>query len=47
MRRRAAEIRRMEYELSELVNKAYGLTEEEAALMWRTAPPRMPVNPAS
>jgi hypothetical protein len=47
MRRRAAEIRRMERELSELVNKAYGLTEEEVALMWRTAPPRMPVNPAS
>jgi hypothetical protein len=25
------------------VNEAYGLTAEEVALLWRTAPPRMPV----
>ena len=24
---------------------AYGLTDEERALMWRTAPPRMPIPP--
>jgi len=24
-------------------NAAYGLTPEEVALLWRTAPPRMPV----
>jgi hypothetical protein len=33
--------------LSDLVNAAYGLTPEEVALLWRTAPPRMPLNPAA
>ena len=28
--------------LSNIVNRAYGLTPEDVALMWRTAPPRMP-----
>jgi len=28
-----------------LVNTAYDLTPEEMALMWRTAPPRMPLDP--
>jgi hypothetical protein len=28
--------------VAELVNAAYGLKAEEFALMWRTAPPRMP-----
>jgi hypothetical protein len=28
--------------VTELVNAAYGLTAEEVALMWRTAPPLMP-----
>jgi hypothetical protein len=37
-----AEAGRLERELSDLVNAAYGLTPEEVALMWRTAPPRMP-----
>jgi hypothetical protein len=41
-----AEIFALENQLSELVNKAYGLTPEEVALMWRTAPPRMPFTPA-
>jgi hypothetical protein len=31
--------------LSDIVNRAYGLTPEDIALMWRTAPPRMPVPP--
>jgi hypothetical protein len=33
----------LERRLSNLVNQAYGLTEAEVELMWRTAPPRMPV----
>jgi hypothetical protein len=33
--------------LSEIVNQAYGFTPEDVALMWRTAPPRMPVSPPS
>jgi hypothetical protein len=40
-----AEIFALERKLSELVNAAYGLTPEEVALMWRTAPPRMPFTP--
>jgi hypothetical protein len=31
--------------LSNLVNKAYALTSEEIDLMWKTAPPRMPIQP--
>jgi len=37
-----AEARQLERRVAELVNDAYGLTAEEVALMWRTAPPRMP-----
>jgi hypothetical protein len=33
----------LERRLSELVNAAYGLTPEEVALLWETAPPRMPL----
>ena len=29
--------------MSDLVNQAYGLTPEDVALMWATAPPRMPL----
>ena len=29
--------------LSDIVNRAYGLTPDDIALMWRTAPPRMPL----
>ena len=39
------EARRLEQRVAELVNAAYGLTPEEVALMWRTAPPRMPGEP--
>ncbi|MDB4971608.1 MAG: hypothetical protein JWN44_7297 [Myxococcales bacterium] len=31
--------------LSALVNRAYGLNPEEEALLWETAPPRMPIEP--
>lgn len=34
----------LETELSTLVNEAYGLTPEEVALLWQTAPPRMPIS---
>lgn len=36
----------LERRLSSLVNAAYGLTPEEEALLWSTAPPRMPFKPA-
>jgi hypothetical protein len=42
---RLAESARLERELSNLVNRAYGLTPEEERLMWQTAPPRMPIPP--
>jgi hypothetical protein len=45
MARRLAEAVQHERALSDLVNAAYGLTPEEVALMWRTAPPRMPLDP--
>ena len=41
----AADILALERKLSDLVNAAYGLTPDEVALMWRTAPPRMPLDP--
>ena len=41
----AAEARRLERRVADLVNAAYGLTPEEVALMWRTVPPRMPGEP--
>jgi hypothetical protein len=34
-----------ERKISDLVNAAYSLTPDEVALMWRSAPPRMPVDP--
>ena len=39
----AAEALTLENEVSNLVNEAYALTPEEVALMWQTAPPRMPI----
>ena len=36
------ERKEMERRLSDLVNRAYGLTPEEIELLWNTAPPRMP-----
>lgn len=41
----AAEALKLECALSDLVNQAYGLTPEEIDLMWKTAPPRMPIPP--
>src|SRR5260370_22258478 len=41
----AAEARQLERRVADLVNAAYGLTPEEVALLWRTAPPRMPGEP--
>lgn len=38
----AAEALKLERQISDLVNEAYGLTPDEVALMWKTAPPRMP-----
>jgi hypothetical protein len=37
----------LERTLSDLVNQAYGLTPAEIELMWKTAPPRMPIPPPS
>ena len=37
------EAQQLERRLSALVNAAYGLTPAEVDLLWRTAPPRMPV----
>jgi hypothetical protein len=39
----AAETLELERALSDLVNQAYALTPAEIALMWQTAPPRMPM----
>ena len=33
----------VERKISDLVNGAYGLTQNEVELMWATAPPRMPI----
>jgi hypothetical protein len=41
----AAETLTRERNLSDLVNQAYALTPAEIALMWKTAPPRMPIPP--
>ena len=40
---RRAEALAIEIQLSDLINEAYGLTPEEIDLMWKTAPPRMPI----
>lgn len=44
--RLAAEALTLEHHLSDLINAAYGLTPDEVALMWATAPPRMPIESA-
>ncbi len=41
------EARKLEQRLSDLVNQAYGLTPADIDLMWRTAPPRMPLKGSS
>ena len=38
----AGEAAALEARVSDLVNAAYGLTPDEIALMWQTAPPRVP-----
>jgi hypothetical protein len=43
----AAETLTLERTLSDLVNQAYALTPAEIALMWQTAPPRMPIPPSA
>jgi hypothetical protein len=43
-RKLAAEAMKLEHEISDLVNAAYGLTPDEIALLWATAPPRMPIS---
>src|SRR5262245_3591563 len=40
---RSTEALRLERRLADLINLAYGLTPEEIELLWRTAPPRMPI----
>jgi hypothetical protein len=40
---RLAEAARLENALSRLVNQDYGLTPDDEALMWATAPRRMPI----
>jgi hypothetical protein len=40
-----AEVKRLEQQLATLVNTTYSLTPEEVDLLWRTAPPRMPIRP--
>lgn len=46
-RAKEAEALKLEHEISDLVNEAYGLTPDEIALMWQTAPPRMPFTPTA
>ncbi len=43
----SAEVLRLERRISDLVNAAYGLTPEDVALMWSTAPPRTPLAPSA
>ncbi len=45
-RQAAREALALERQLSDLVNAAYGLTPQDIALMWATAPPRMPFIPS-
>jgi hypothetical protein len=39
----AVEARALERQFADLVNAAYGLSSDEVALLWKTAPPRMPI----
>ena len=45
-RARATKTLTLEYTLGDLVNQTHGLTPAEIALMWQTAPPRMPIRPS-
>ena len=42
MQARGLEALGLERQVGQLVNDAYGLTAEDVALLWNTAPPRMP-----
>ena len=39
----AREVERLERQVSDVVNAAFGLTADDVKLMWDTAPPRMPI----
>ncbi|MBK8986688.1 MAG: hypothetical protein IPM39_11500 [Chloroflexi bacterium] len=43
VRQRQTHINQLENTISNLVNQAYGLTDDEIAWLWQTAPPRMPI----
>ena len=43
IQQRQIEALTLERGLADLVNQAYGLTPDEVELLWRTAPPQMPV----
>ncbi|MEI6778786.1 MAG: Eco57I restriction-modification methylase domain-containing protein [Chloroflexales bacterium] len=43
IQQRASEALGLERRLASLVNAAYGLTPEDVEVLWRSAPPRMPV----
>jgi hypothetical protein len=43
----AAETSKLKRTLSDLVNQAYGLTPADIELLWKTAPPRMPIPPTA
>lgn len=43
LRAMAREAAGLERRVSDVVNAAYGLTPAEVALLWQTAPPRMPI----
>lgn len=45
VRQLEAIINQLENNVSNLVNQAYGLTKDEIAWLWKTAPPRMPIAP--
>lgn len=42
---RKAEAINLEHRLADLINQAYQLTAEDIELLWKTAPPRMPISP--
>ncbi|MGB7440251.1 MAG: DNA methyltransferase [Coleofasciculaceae cyanobacterium] len=42
---RKAEAVNLEHRLADLINQAYQLTPEDIELLWKTAPPRMPISP--
>jgi hypothetical protein len=42
VKRARTEAAGLERKLSDLVNQAYGLTDDEVGLLWKTTPPRMP-----